>query len=50
MKRRRRDVPKYLSRMLIEDEDIIFSKDSDYHKQKQKEKKNSIFKRNNRKR
>lgn len=43
MKRRRRDVPKYLSRMLIEDEDIIFSKDSDYHKQKQKKKKRRIL-------
>lgn len=31
---------------LIEDEDIIFSKDSEYHKQKKKEKKNPIFKRN----
>ena len=33
-------------RELIEDEDIIFSKDSEYHKQKKKEKKNPIFKRN----
>ena len=32
---------------LIEDEDIIFNKDSDYQKQKKKEKKNPIFKRNN---
>ena len=31
---------------LIEDEDIIFNKDSDYQKQKKKEKKNPIFKRN----
>ena len=31
---------------LIEDEDIIFNKDSEYHKQKKKEKKNPIFKRN----
>lgn len=30
----------------IEDEDIIFSKDSEYHKQIKKEKKNPIFKRN----
>jgi len=29
---------------LIEDEDIIFNKDSDYQKQKKKEKKNPIFK------
>lgn len=33
-------------RELIEDEDVIFNKDSDYHKQKKKEKKNPIFKRN----
>ena len=33
-------------RELIEDEDIIFNKDSEYHKQKKKEKKNPIFKRN----
>ena len=31
---------------LIADEDIIFNKDSDYQKQKKKEKKNPIFKRN----
>ena len=31
---------------LIEDEDIIFNKDSEYHKQKKKEKKKPIFKRN----
>jgi hypothetical protein len=37
-------------RELIEDEDIIFNKDSDYHKQRKKEKKNPIFKRNNLKR
>ena len=30
---------------LIEDEDVIFSKDSSYIKQKNKEKKNPIFKR-----
>ena len=35
---------------LIEDEDIIFNKDSDYQKQKKKEKKNPIFKRSNPKR
>lgn len=33
-------------RELIEDKDIIFNKDSEYHKQKKKEKKNPIFKRN----
>lgn len=32
---------------LIEDEDIIFNKDSEYHKQKQKEKRNPIFKNKN---
>ncbi|MGT2806313.1 hypothetical protein [Streptococcus intermedius] len=37
-------------RELIEDEDVIFNKDSDYHKQKKKEKKNPIFKRNKPKR
>lgn len=31
---------------LIEDEDVIFSKDSNYIKQKNKEKKNPIFKKN----
>lgn len=31
---------------LIEYEDIIFNKDSEYHKQKQKEKRNPIFKKN----
>lgn len=30
---------------LIEDEDVIFSKDSNYIKQKNKEKKNPIFER-----
>lgn len=30
----------------VEDEDIIFNKDSEYHKQRKKEKKNPIFKRN----
>lgn len=37
-------------RELIEDENIIFNKDSEYHKQRKKEKKNPIFKRNNLKR
>ena len=37
---------KYFIPELIEDEDIIFNKDSDYQKQKKKEKKNPIFKRN----
>lgn len=36
----------FFIRELIEDEDIIFSKDSEYHKQKKKEKKNPIFKKN----
>ena len=35
---------------LIEDEDIIFNKDSEYHKQKQKEKRNPVFKYNKPKR
>jgi len=33
-------------RELIEDEDIIFNRDSEYLKQKKKERKNPIFKRN----
>lgn len=45
-----KQLERYLSRHfipeLIEDEDIIFNKDSKYHKQKKKEKKNPIFKRN----
>ena len=36
----------FFIRELIEDEDIIFRKDIEYHKQKKKEKKNPIFKRN----
>lgn len=32
---------------LIEDEDIIFNKDSDYQKQKKKERHNPVFKRKN---
>ena len=35
---------KYFIPELIENEDIIFNKDSNYHKQKKKEKKNPIFK------
>lgn len=37
-------------RELIKDEDVIFNKDSEYHKQRKKEKKNPIFKRSNPKR
>lgn len=37
---------RYFIRELIVDEDIIFNKESEYHKQKKKEKKNPIFKRN----
>ena len=37
---------RYFIPELIEDEDVIFNKDSEYHKQKKKEKKNPIFKRN----
>jgi len=46
MKRPERYPSKYFITELIEDEDIIFNKDSDYQKQKKKEKKNPIFKRN----
>ena len=31
---------------IVDDKDIIFTKDSNYQKQKEKEKKNPIFKRN----
>ena len=34
----------YLVPQLIKDEDIIFHKESEYHKQHKKEKKNPIFK------
>lgn len=44
MKRPERYPTRYFIPELIEDEDIIFSKDSKYHKQKKKEKKNPIFK------
>ena len=43
---RTKGVDKLFISELIEDEDIIFNKESDYHKQKKKEKKNPIFKRN----
>lgn len=46
MKRPERYSSIYFIPELIEDEDIIFSKDSEYHKQIKKEKKNPIFKRN----
>ena len=46
MKRPERHPSKYFIPELIEDEDIIFNKDSDYLKQRKKEKKNPIFKRN----
>ena len=42
---RTKGVDKFFIPELIEDEDIIFNKDSEYHKQKKKEKKNPIFKR-----
>lgn len=32
---------------MVDDKDIIFNKDSNYQKQKEKEKKNPIFKRSN---
>ncbi|MDN5031946.1 hypothetical protein [Streptococcus sp. SP8] len=47
MKQPERDLSRYFIPELIEDEDIIFNKDSEYHKQRKKEKKNPIFKRNN---
>lgn len=47
MKRPNRYPSKCFIPELIEDEDIIFNKDSDYLKQKKKEKKSPIFKRNN---
>ena len=50
MKRPERYPSKHFIPELIEDEDIIFNKDSEYHKQKKKEKKNPIFKRSNPKR
>jgi hypothetical protein len=50
MKRPERYPSGYFIPELIEDEDIIFNKDSDYHKQRKKEKKNPIFKRSNPKR
>ena len=46
MKRPKRYPSRYFIPELIEEEDIIFSKDSKYQKQKKKEKKNPIFKRN----
>lgn len=46
MKRPKQHPSGYFILELIEDEDIIFNKDSDYQKQKKKEKKNPIFKRN----
>ena len=47
MKRPNRYPSGYFIPELIEDEDIIFNKDSDYQKQKKKEKKNPVFKRKN---
>ena len=46
MKQPKRYASEYFIPELIENEDIIFNKDSDYQKQKKKEKKNPIFKRN----
>ena len=43
MKQPERYPSRYFIPELIEDEDIIFNKDSEYHKQKKKEKKNPIF-------
>ena len=44
MKQPERYTSEYFIPELIEDEDIIFNKDSEYHKQKKKEKKNPISK------
>lgn len=46
MERSKRYPSRHFILELIEDEDIIFNKDSEYHKQRKKEKKNPIFKRN----
>ena len=46
MKRPEQYLSVYFIPELIEDEDIIFKKESEYHKQMKKEKKNPIFKRN----
>ena len=46
MKQPERYLSRYFIPELIEYEDIIFNKDSEYHKQQKKEKKNPIFKRN----
>ena len=46
MKRPERYPSGYFIPELIEDEDIIFNKDSEYHKQKKKATKNPIFNRN----
>lgn len=45
MKRPNRYPSKNFIPELIEDEDIIFNKDSDYQKQKKKERHNPVFKR-----
>nr|DAF28721.1 MAG TPA: hypothetical protein [Caudoviricetes sp.] len=45
MKRPEQHPSGYFIPELIEYEDIIFNKDSEYHKQKKKEKKNPIFNR-----
>lgn len=47
MKRPERYPSGYFIPELIEDEDIIFNKDSDYQKQKKKERHNPVFKRKN---
>ena len=47
MKRPERYPSRYFIPELIEDEDIIFNKDSNYQKQKEKERHNPVFKRKN---
>ena len=40
------EVTPYSMKKIMKDEQSVFEKDNNFHKQKQKEKKNSIFKRN----
>nr|DAR60893.1 MAG TPA: hypothetical protein [Caudoviricetes sp.] len=44
------EVTPYSMNKIMKDEQSVFEKDNNFHKQKQKEKKNPIFKRNNLKR
>lgn len=42
-----KEITPYSMNKITEDEQSVFEKDNNFHKQKQKEKKNPIFKRNN---